>query len=151
MTTAAEVIQFPQNPHLAVVKEGGVLGGKESPPGVSQDQNQNPLSGGRPRNVAWDALVEVLGYEPLTESEKSLWGRITRSLNGAGATLETLQGVAAAYRKEWPECTLTVTAIEKWYSQFLSKANTKRRAAMNVCPECKIGGGHHLIDCSTRR
>lgn len=94
----------------------------------------------------WDALVEVLEHEPLTESERKAWGKIVRSLQGARADRDSILAVVAAYRREWPGCTLTVFAIEKWYGHFL---RAKRQHAKRLpCPECGIGGGHHLADCA---
>jgi len=90
-------------------------------------------------NEVWDACVEVLGHEPKTKTEKALWGRMIKSLSEAGATAESIRGAATAYRREWPKMSLTITSIEKWYSQMLRS----RQAAIEiekpfVCEYCGL-------------
>lgn len=84
-------------------------------------------------NPVWDACVEALGYEPKTESELRLWGRMTTSLRRAGADQEKVVAVAAWYRKRWPDIDLTITAIEKWYSHFLKMAEARTKFRCGPC------------------
>ena len=91
--------------------------------------------------------MEVLGYEPLTASEKSLWGRHVVSLREADATPETIRFVAEQYRKQWPGIDLTINSLEKWYSHFLRSFKARKDAKASVCPSCGVGGGMHLSDC----
>jgi hypothetical protein len=104
-------------------------------------------------NPVWDACVIALGYAPVTESEKRLWGRMVRSLKAADADAEKILKVAEWYQRHWPTVDLTLTAIEKWYSHFLAKAHQREKqteqyeAARRVCPECGLGGGLHVEGC----
>lgn len=97
----------------------------------------------RKRNAVWDAFVEVFGYEPLTQSEIRLWGKLTWSLARAGATHESLLHAAHEFHKEFPTASLTPTALEKHYSRYAARQPKK----VVVCGECGIGGGYHLSDC----
>lgn len=108
------------------------------------ESDQQPPPRARPRNIIWDAFAEIFGYQPLTESEIKLWGKLTRSLSRAGATRESLSYAAREYHKEFPTAALTPTALEKHYSRYAARQPKK----VVVCTECGIGGGHHLEDCS---
>jgi hypothetical protein len=68
-------------------------------------------------NEVWDALAEVFG-EPTTESNKKLRGRITVSLQNAGATHDEIIRRAQAWPLHFPGATLTPTALEKWWDQL---------------------------------
>jgi hypothetical protein len=102
----------------------------------------------RVRNEQWDAFVEIFEYEPLTESETKLWGKLTTSLRRAGATREKLIFAAKEYRKEFSTASLTPTALEKHYSRCVR--SFQRKKEVKTCPECGIGGGFHLTDCKSR-
>lgn len=144
---------------VSITGRGG-FGGEGSktpfPPEISKEAagkqpEQEQSKTGQKRNTAWDAAAEVLGYEPKTESEKALWGKMTSSLNRAGATSDQIHSVAEWYQRHWPGIDLTITALEKWFSHFLAKAEKKAKAKANavVCPSCEMGGGHHTADCET--
>lgn len=92
----------------------------------------------------------VLGYEPKTDSEKKLWGKMVTSLKRAEATEERIVAVGRWYHKQWPQIDLTITAIEKWYSHFLRLEEQRQQKGIPnaaVCTECGIGGGMHATDC----
>jgi len=133
----------------------GSLGQTPFPPGstesVAKPQEQEQSSTDRKRNIAWDAAEEALGYGPKTDSEKALWGKMTGSLNRAGATADQISAVAEWYHRHWPGIDLTITALEKWFSHFLAKAEKRAtaKANSNVCPSCEMGGGLHAADCET--
>lgn len=103
----------------------------------------------RRRNPHWDALATILEYEPLTQSEIKLWGKLTYSFKLAGATPESMAFAAAEYKKEFPTASLTATALEKHYSRCVARYQ-KRKQIVN-CPECGIGGGRHLSDCTSKQ
>lgn len=107
------------------------------------ESEQQPPIRTRRRNATWDALAEIFGYEPLTESEIKLWGKLTWSLARAGATRESLIHAAREYHKEFPTASLTPTALEKHYSRFAARQPKK----VEICEDCGIGGGYHLSDC----
>lgn len=96
------------------------------------------------RNATWDALAEIFGYEPLTQSEIKLWGKLTYSLARAGATRESLIYAAREYHKEFPTASLTPTALEKHFSRYAARKPKK----VEVCSACGLGGGYHLADCN---
>jgi hypothetical protein len=103
----------------------------------------------RKRNPHWDALVKILGYEPKTQSEIKLWGKLSHSFKLAGATPESMEFAAKEYKKEFPRATLTAAALEKHYSHCSARYEKKRQIVN--CPECGIGGGYHLSDCPTKQ
>jgi hypothetical protein len=105
----------------------------------------------KPRDVVWDALEEILGFTPRTDSERKAFGKIVRSLKNAGATPEEMQNAAKEYTKAWPHCELTLWSFEKWFGHFLSKVVKRESKKVAACPECGIGGGLHLEDCTRAR
>lgn len=103
---------------------------------------------GQPRDLVWDACEEALGYKPLTDSEKSLWGLKVGSLKRAGATPEQVLSVGVWYHRHWPDVDLTIGALEKWFSHFLRMETDRQRKRGATCPDCGLGGGYHLTDCA---
>ncbi len=68
------------------------------------------------RNLIWDALAVVFG-EPTTETNRTLRGKVTRSLTKAGATYEEILKRAG----QWPlhyEVPLTETSLEKHWDRL---------------------------------
>lgn len=98
----------------------------------------------RQRNVIWDALAEIFEYEPLTRSEIKLWGKLTASFRDAGATKETLFFAYKEFKKEFPNASITPTALEKHYSRYVARKPKPRV----LCPACGLGGGFHVTDCA---
>jgi hypothetical protein len=94
------------------------------------------------RDELWDACEEVLGYQPLTLSERKAWGLRIESLIRAGATGEDIRGMAKKYHQSW-NVDLTIHAIEKWFSHF----KPKQRSSRAVCSECGVGNGMHTEGC----
>lgn len=148
-------VETPESNVVYITGRGGFGGEGLSPfpPDVArstdQDADSKPQSQ-RKRNPVWDACVEVLGYEPRTDTEKSLWGKMTSSLTRGGATAEQIRSVAEWYQRHWPDMDLTITALEKWFSHFLAKAEkrAKARSLASICPVCEVGGGRHAADCT---
>lgn len=125
-----------------------------SPPILAKPESKNTHESNkteRPRNIVWDACVEAIGYEPKTASEKSLWGKMVKSLTEAGADANKIKLVAQWYRRHWKDCDLTITSLEKWYSHFLAKAearDSKRPSAtVGYCDYCGRRDGTHDEDC----
>jgi len=65
----------------------------------------------RPPDVLWDRLVQIIGEEPKTKSERGRWNHALKEMRDAQATPDQLTQVALAYRKTWPEMTMTPTAL----------------------------------------
>lgn len=115
---------------------GGLSSDEDSPPPkeleITFEQSNSKTKEPR-RNEIWDACIEALGYEPHTDTEKRLWGKYTTSLRHAGATPDNVAAVASWYRRHWPGIDLTITALEKWYSHFLQKAEKKVKFYCDRC------------------
>lgn len=104
------------------------------------------LAPGRPRNLAWDALVQVFGYEP-EESEEPLWGAIAAKANQTDDPAGEVTMRAARLMAQWKPKSLTPPSLKKWWNRFgtplgaateeqalkmrddLEKAVSRRRAA----------------------
>jgi hypothetical protein len=69
-----------------------------------------------PRDPVWDALVDLFG--PPTESTRSLYGRITKSLTQAEANPEQIQVRAWRLANTWGVAKLTITSLEKHWGRF---------------------------------
>lgn len=91
----------------------------------------------RAHDEVWDALIVVMSREPLTASERGAWNRAAKELREAGASAEQIIGVAAGYRREWPDVELTPSALAKHWGRFLSA----RVVALKpfLCEECPGG------------
>lgn len=63
----------------------------------------------------WDALVELLGYEPQASSERSLWGKRVKELKEAGATPQEISRRGQVWKRTYPNTTLTINVLPKWW------------------------------------
>jgi hypothetical protein len=112
---------------------------------------EEPKPRARTKNdEVWDACVEALGYGPLTDTEKRMWGKFVTSLTRAGADHDKIISVAEWYHRHWPTIDLTITALEKWYSHFLRLAEKKKKAKATqtmFCDYCGKRDGTHTEDC----
>lgn len=72
------------------------------------------------RDLLWDALCEVLGWNPekMTKGERGRLGRTVTGLLEAGARPGDVHARAARYREHWPNVDLTPEALEKHWSTF---------------------------------
>lgn len=103
----------------------------------------------RPRNEWWDALVEVFGYEPLTPSERSKWGKVVSDLKAAHATGADVRRAKANYDAgvasgaiNW---TLYPTSISSHLGELLSGAT---RAPTPLRPRANQNG-HRPVTAAT--
>lgn len=69
------------------------------------------------RNEVWDSLSEIFG-EPTTATNRTLRGKVVKSLLGADATRDDIYSRARAWPLHFPDATLTPTALEKWWDQL---------------------------------
>ncbi len=69
-------------------------------------------------NPIWDALAEVLHYQPTTKPESSKWGKAIRDLREAGATAAEVRQRAARYVARYGDDKLTINAIVTHWSEF---------------------------------
>lgn len=78
----------------------------------------------RPRNEQWDGLAEVFGYSPTSRNEQSLWGRLAKDLQAAGATHASIIEAASRYQQAMPSVELTPTALAKHYQRLMAGRST---------------------------
>lgn len=69
------------------------------------------------RDGVWDAMSEIFG-EPTTRSNRSLRGKLVKSLSGAGATHDQIVDRVQAWPHHFPDATLTETALEKHWDRL---------------------------------
>lgn len=76
-----------------------------------------------------EALAEAVGYRP-ADGNKSAWGPFqsaAKSLLAEGARPEDVPRVAKAYKREWPNVEMTVTALAKHWARFTRKRTNHGR------------------------
>lgn len=159
MSTAPQ-LSFMDNviPFPGVTVGRGGFGGERKDPfppreNQNQDLDQEPLTEEQTEkqrfDQIWEVCVDLLGYKPITETEKGLWGRRVWSLTRAGVTADDVYQSGLLYRQRWQGIDLTINAVEKWLSHFLADVRKKQQHKAEVCPACGVGGGHHVADCTT--
>lgn len=82
---------------------------------VEGNRSLPPVGGGRAGYEIWDAFVELLGYEPQTKDERSLWGRRVKELKEVGATPDEIRKRGQAWRRKYPSTALTINVLPKWW------------------------------------
>lgn len=77
---------------------------------------------GRPRDVIWDAMLQVCGI-PLTAdippSARGAYNKACAGLKRVNATPESIKAHAEAYLKKWPKVSLTPTALERRWNECM--------------------------------
>lgn len=76
-----------------------------------------------------EALADAVGYRP-ADGNKSAWGPFqsaAKSLLAEGALPEDVPRVARAYKSEWPNVEMTVTALAKHWARFTRKRTNHDR------------------------
>ena len=80
----------------------------------------------REPDAIWDAVVEVFGFAPVADSQRSHIGKFVAFLKEKGARPEDVGARHAAYRKEYPDAANTMPALmNQW--DYCSPANIKGR------------------------
>lgn len=69
------------------------------------------------RDQVWATLAELFG-EPTTASNKTLRGKIVKSLSAAGATSDEIRLRVQAWPHHFPDATLTEPALEKHWDRL---------------------------------
>lgn len=72
----------------------------------------------RPRNLGWDALVEVFGYSPEGKGERALYGQVAAKANLEPDPVLAVYTRARALIAQWGAKALTVTSLNKWWDRF---------------------------------
>jgi hypothetical protein len=93
------------------------------------------------RDRVWDTLAEVFG-EPTTRTNRSLRGKVVKSLAGAGATRDQIVDRVRAWPLHFPDATLTETALEKhWDRLGLPPAKASRADVERYETEARLAEG----------
>lgn len=95
----------------------------------------------------WETLVDELG-EVATQSERGRRNKALKELREVGATPDDVQRRVKTYRRLWPNVTLTATALAANWSLLANGNGRRSHPPPPPCPECGIGGGMHVADCS---
>lgn len=74
----------------------------------------------RKRDELWDALVAELG-DVSTKTERGERNGAVKELREAGATADEIHLRCRAYRRRWPEITLTASALKKHWTSLSAK------------------------------
>lgn len=100
----------------------------------SENRKEEPIATAS-RNAAndgiFDALANACGWDikTLTRTARGQLNKSVKELREAGATPQQIEGKAKAYRKQWPNMTLTPTALIKHWAA-LEDASTPNRQSI---------------------
>jgi hypothetical protein len=125
----ASLQELVKHGFLQVVSEAGTEVGTEAGTGRGTSKSKSkkeakasgregPEKSERPRDELWDALVEEVGTEPATRSERGMWNSSLKQLREVDATADELRRRCKAFRKQWPDITLTPSALVKWWGSL---------------------------------
>lgn len=117
-------------------------------PSVNRHSLAAPARREREPDPMWDILDRHLG--PVhTTSERGRRNRALSELRHANVDADELDRLIRAYRRLWPNITITPTAIAANLSQLRTTSSPPRlTAAVAPCAECGVGGSLHAADCS---
>jgi len=78
----------------------------------------------RPRNVVWDAVVEVCSIDTssIPKSQASLIGKVVAELAGLEATPEDIRSRGGIYKRKFPNVPLTPTALLKQWAGLTERS-----------------------------
>ena len=70
----------------------------------------------------WDTLLEVCGLSGAnpTPSERGAWNKSVQALKAVDATPAEIQARATAYRRKWPQVSLTPTALARRWNECVA-------------------------------
>lgn len=95
----------------------------------------------RQRNPLWDSVCEVCGVDAgaMTATITSLIGRAVKEIKEANpdVTPDMVRRKAAAYRKQYPECALTVSALKKHWSTLSTATPAYQKPHIGLPPGVK--------------
>lgn len=95
------------------------------------DKRSDTLAAVRPRDELWDVFVAEIGL-PQTESERGKRNRALRELRAVGATPDELRTAIAAFRRMWPQATLTATGVSGNWSVLTENTKPDRGARVRA-------------------
>ena len=85
--------------------------------GEGEGEGEGVLAPKPARDEVWDELAGIFG-DPTTRSNKSLRGKLVKSLSAAGATALEIRTRVQAWPLHFPDATLTETALEKHWDRL---------------------------------
>lgn len=92
----------------------------------------------------WNAMIEACGYEPadITASVRGRMNKALKELREVNATADQIKGAAAAYRKMYPNFTLTPNAMVSNWAQIRPK-QSRTTPKSRTCVTCGYGVDKH--------
>lgn len=91
----------------------------------------------RPKDQIWDTMLAVCGLNGSkpTPSERGAWNKSAQALRAVNATPREIQARAVAYRKRWPNVSLTPTSLARRWSECVADTQ-KINAPPALCVQC---------------
>jgi hypothetical protein len=97
----------------------------------------------RPRNVIWDAVVEICGVDmtSIPDGQRNLIGKVVAELAGLEATPEDIRSRGGIYKRKFPNAPLTPSALLKQWAGLTERsipvgrpinAGTQRQTAQDA-------------------
>ena len=92
--------------------------GKNKPPNAVLNGTRRK----KPEDHLWDALLAVCGLNGSipTLSERGAWNKSVQALRAVKATPQEIQARGTAYRKRWPNVSLTPTALARRWNECIA-------------------------------
>lgn len=78
----------------------------------------------RPRDLVWEAMLQACGLDGATPTrrERAAWNGAAKDLRDIGAPPEEILARGAAFRRLWPNVSLTPTALARRWSEVMASA-----------------------------
>lgn len=91
----------------------------------------------RPKDQIWDTMLAVCGLNGSkpTLSERGAWNKSAQALRAVNATPREIQARAVAYRKRWPNVSLTPTSLARRWSECVADTQ-KINSPPALCVQC---------------
>lgn len=114
---------------------------------TTSEESDRPRAGARKRNPMFDELALACGLnlDAMTKEAARLCGIAATEITKAGGTPDMLRPAVRNYRALFVGAAATPKAIANHWPEIVPAKSRDGRA---VCPECGIGGGYHIEDCS---
>ena len=105
----------------------------------------------RKPDTIFDAVVSVCGLDPtvMTSSARGAVNKAVKELRDVEATAETIVQVADAYRKKWPELSISPSAIAKHYPSLFINGTVRQQMkgpTHKTCTDCGGTGWQEVED-----
>jgi len=123
-----------QEPSRGLVQEPLIIQGTSGTSFAGKKKKRRP-------DTIFDAIVSVCLIDPasLTASARGSVNKAVKELRDVEATAETITRVAAAYRKKWPDLSLSPAALAKHYPSLVGEKSVRMKDTTprgEVCDTC---------------